>query len=398
MSKETNQNLYDDVFLGEDKNEDSHAWVSVFFKDGTKEIAEKFISVFKEKWTDIGVRDAEDFDEIGEVPVIVPSKVVITCPGGHCSTVKESIDETAKEFPSLTFFALFIYSDVQDDGYAGSYYQEYVNGNQTEVKHDDIISLDEDQTDEELIEARNKTLQNDTIPVLEAWLKKNSSLSKGTKPKKEKDITDSADYKKWLKRVSKDGNQLDNVPAEMKTAEMCQAAFDNNYEALSDMPNEMKTEAMIREAFEKCPEHEWGSIFSWVPERLRSKDICLKAIKGASYCIKRIPDALKTAEFYLEAVSTAGRALQDIPEEFKTEELCLAACQNSADAFSGVPKNYVTPEFYFTIVKGLGKNLTRVPDDIITMEMCLAAVQQAGGVLKNVPESFKTEAVCLAAV
>ena len=108
---------------------------------------------------------------------------------------------------------------------------------------------------------------------------------------------------------------------------------------------------------------------------LTTEEFCLAMVQAAGgYALQFLPDKLKTEEIYLAAVKDFGTTLEFVPDAMKTEVLCLAAVQKD------------------------GRALKFVPDALKTEALCLAAVQQDGRALEFVPDALKTEALCLAAV
>jgi len=131
-----------------------------------------------------------------------------------------------------------------------------------------------------------------------------------------------------------------------------------------------------------------GSELQYVPDKLKTESpkefgaICLEAVKNKNspwlYPIQYVPENLRTAEVCLEAVKVSGGALQYVPENLRTAELCLEAVNN-------------------------GNLLLDVPENLITEEMCLEVVRKQNtpgteSYIKYVPEKFRTVEVCVEAV
>jgi hypothetical protein len=149
--------------------------------------------------------------------------------------------------------------------------------------------------------------------------------------------------------VRQNGYALQYVPENLKTAEMCLAA--------------VKEEA--------------GSL-PYVPENLKTAEICLVAVKKDGYAIQYVPPNLMTAEMCLERVKKDGKALEDVPEKLRTAQVCLAAVKQTGWAMEHVPENLKTLEFCLKAVKQNGAALAHVPENYKTAEMCFEAVKQNG--------------------
>ena len=101
------------------------------------------------------------------------------------------------------------------------------------------------------------------------------------------------EYQKWLEVVEENGMELESVPEEFKTQEMCFAAVE-----------------------------ERGFALKWVPEELKTFELCNIAV---------------TNDF-------TGNALRYVPEEFKTFEMCDISVKNEdygcLHSFDSMPEEY----------------------------------------------------------
>jgi len=134
-------------------------------------------------------------------------------------------------------------------------------------------------------------------------------------------------------------------------------------------------------------------------DEIKTEEEALTAIKEhGGRMLEFVPDNLKTEEMCLLAVQEAGYVLEFVPEDLKTEEICLAAVQLSSSALEYVPGHMQTEEILLAVVQDDGCSLEYVPKHLKTEAICLAAVQNDGYALEYVPKHLRTEAICLAAV
>jgi hypothetical protein len=63
----------------------------------------------------------------------------------------------------------------------------------------------------------------------------------------------------------------------------------------------------------------------------------MKAVKKDGVALCFVPEEMRTAEVCLAAVKRVGRALADVPESLKTAEVCLAAVKRVGRALCFVP-------------------------------------------------------------
>ncbi|MCR5260137.1 MAG: hypothetical protein K6E40_18590 [Desulfovibrio sp.] len=68
-----------------------------------------------------------------------------------------------------------------------------------------------------------------------------------------------------------------------------------------------------------------GAELEFVPEALRTPDLCRAACEGSGWALEFVPDALKTEEMCLSAVKNNAWALEHVPKGMKTLEIVLEA-------------------------------------------------------------------------
>jgi predicted DNA-binding WGR domain protein len=200
-------------------------------------------------------------------------------------------------------------------------------------------------------------------------------------------------YSDWLSAVQENPWTLYYVPQALRTEEICAAAFAGNEKTLRYAPRIIQTEKFFLAAVQQI-----GSALEYVPEVLRTPEICLAAVQQNGRALYYVPEALRMPEICLAAVQQSGFALEYVPEALKTAELCLEAVKESGGALEYVPEALKTAELYLAAVTEVGYMLKYVPEVLKTAELCLEAVKESGGALKYVPEELKTAELCLAAV
>jgi hypothetical protein len=227
------------------------------------------------------------------------------------------------------------------------------------------------------------------------------------------------------------GHLLRFVPEALKTPELCRAAVENEGSALEYVPESLKDEELCRTAVQ-CGHQlfmgsDWegyGSALKFVPPTLRTGELCHDAVinygsfadapdtvKTAGFClavlakrwdketVNAVPDALKTAVFYLEAVKQQPRVFKYVPDALKTSEMCRAAVEKDGGNTASflwepramlqyVPARLKTPELCLLAVKQNWQSLRFVPAALKTGEMCRIAVLANGDALKYVPRSL----------
>ena len=114
--------------------------------------------------------------------------------------------------------------------------------------------------------------------------------------------------------AKKDGKNLSYVPEELKTKELCRLAVENNAIALSNVAEEFKTGVLCHIAAENI-----GYVLDDVPEELKTTDLCHMIVKKNEDALKYVPKNLKKAELYAIAYSDdrTGNDNEDVIVEDK---------------------------------------------------------------------------------
>ena len=87
----------------------------------------------------------------------------------------------------------------------------------------------------------------------------------------------------------------------------------------------------------------------------------------------------KTYEEYLELVKEKGLSLAFVPDKYRTYEICLEAIKvNPSINIDCVPDKHKTYELCFEVVKNsfLNRILSIIPDKHRTYELCLETLKQ----------------------
>ena len=79
----------------------------------------------------------------------------------------------------------------------------------------------------------------------------------------------------------------------------------------------MENNKEYQEHLEKVKEN--GYYLAYVPEELRTKELCEMAVNSRGYALAFVPIEMRTEELCEKAVQKSGRALAYVPKEFKEE-------------------------------------------------------------------------------
>lgn len=157
----------------------------------------------------------------------------------------------------------------------------------------------------------------------------------------------------------------------------------------------------------------------------QSSQMVEAAISENPFSLQYASKRLKTYEICLKAVKSEGMALQYVPKELKDRNLCLAAVASDGLSIEFVPVDYIDKEFslqavssepigsaaywFFTSVSSEMKSNIRkkekevypikfIPNKIIDKDIVYASVNAQPLSLKNIPEQYRTKEICDVAI
>jgi len=186
---------------------------------------------------------------------------------------------------------------------------------------------------------------------------------------------------------------------EIKTVEQALEAVKNFGDALKYVPEELRTAEVCLEAIRHS---EWvkgeilttGNALEFVPETLKTAELCAEAVKNNCKAIEFMPKSLITAKLCTDVVKYYCMVLQYIPEEFKTQELCIEAVKQKSGylALEYVPEKFKTTKLYIEIVKNSYWLIAQkyIPEQFRTAKFWLEVVKKDSDLITEVPEEFKT--------
>ena len=119
-------------------------------------------------------------------------------------------------------------------------------------------------------------------------------------------------------------------------------------------------------------------LIQFVPVRLRTEELCLRAIKfprNLGFVYSHIPEDILTPEFALKAVKANGLILEFLSLDLITEQIAIEAIKNNPTSIKYVPQNLITQAFYEQIIAFDKTCLKYVPKEFKTKEFLLKAVE-----------------------
>ena len=115
----------------------------------------------------------------------------------------------------------------------------------------------------------------------------------------------------------------------------------------------------------------------WIPESLRSADLCKIAVRERPSSLAHVPMALRSRALCRAAVEDDGMALEFVPEPLRTTDLCALAVGQNGLALQFVPKELRSPAICDAALQNDACALHWVPAQLKTYDICLQALERA---------------------
>lgn len=141
-----------------------------------------------------------------------------------------------------------------------------------------------------------------------------------------------------------------------------------------------------------------GANLNSVPEEFRTYEICELAMRGKRGSLKEVPLKFRDYRMCNIAVNANGANLHYVPDELKDQRMCDIAVNDHTGAYDAVPDKYKTPEMALKVAREDWEMFEYIPEKDLTYEICLIAVKKAGYLLEKVPIKFRDYKLCFTAV
>ena len=186
------------------------------------------------------------------------------------------------------------------------------------------------------------------------------------------------------------GDYIKYAAPEIINEEMCKVAVATTYYALEDIPERFRTKEICMIAFEKSP-----FSIQYFPIEYITEDLVIRAVKHSGFALGDIPEEFRTKEACLIAVSDNGHVhIKDVPSNIIDKEICLTWLKNAdfeVFPLDNIPDAIKDNDIYLAAVALYGEDLKNVPPENITQEMCDIAVKRSYRAFEYVPERFVTD-------
>ena len=184
-------------------------------------------------------------------------------------------------------------------------------------------------------------------------------------------------------------NDLKFIPERLKTKELCESIIKNNGLSLEYVPNKLKTKGMCELAVKQN-----GESLQFVSEELKTNELYELAVQNNGLSLSFIPERLRTRKICELAVKQDGLALRYVPDKCKTSEICKFAITQNGNAISSILTKYKTPELCKLAIIQNGLSLKFIPRELKTKDLCELAIKQNKLALQYVPKEYRPSELC----
>lgn len=235
-------------------------------------------------------------------------------------------------------------------------------------------------------------------------------------------------FERCMKQVALNGLNLRYVPDDKITSDLLNEALTQNGDAVKYAPDQMLTDKHLEmayrsnpssvdflpegqaESFEKKMElkepmaeyfamiEKDGRRLSEVPKKMRSKNLCMAAMKQNPRAIESVPEALRHGKIADMAIKHDGHLISEIPMQFRSEQLCEMALEKTPLAYKHMPNEYKSEKNTLRAVRSDGNLIRYTPDRLRTRSVKLAAVKQNGFAIEHLSQKQRTPEIIEAAV
>ena len=190
--------------------------------------------------------------------------------------------------------------------------------------------------------------------------------------------------------VTRSGQSIVEFKKRHRTYPVCLAAVTNDGSMFRFVPERLRDRAIHLAAIR----HHGSIHLNEVPKRYIDYELCLAAVTADGRRLDDVPDRYRDRTMYLAAVSQEGGMIRLVPPELIDKEIALAAVSNKAGALNVVPEHLHDHDLYLAATRQYCRMLTKIPEKHRNREICEIAVRFDGLLLNHVPMALRDESLC----
>jgi len=180
-----------------------------------------------------------------------------------------------------------------------------------------------------------------------------------------------------LQSVTLLGPSISYVLRKFITYELCKLAIESHGDSICGIePDTVSAE----EYYALCLQtvRKKGGMLDEIPKEVQTQELCDAAIESRCWAIEYCLDRFKTYENCFSAVMGNGKVLVHVPAKYIDEAMCMAAVKSKYPCLDKIPKEFLTKDLCEAAVKANGENVKWVPDKFMSCELGYIAITSPG--------------------
>lgn len=202
------------------------------------------------------------------------------------------------------------------------------------------------------------------------------------------------------------GKMLHDIPAHMRTREICLASFEKDWRNIAMIPDDVRTDCELDASAVENAILQDSTAISYVPAELRTEQMCINAAYGYPAYMTLVPEHCHTFDLFLAIARSIGifeKIVDILPEHCRTLDFFERTLDFCYDTLKYMPVNITTDHHRERAVRANWRALQWIsriwnPRSVNTNKLYREAVQNCGLALEYVPQDKRTPELCLAAV
>jgi hypothetical protein len=244
------------------------------------------------------------------------------------------------------------------------------------------ISKDRNRKSSEFADQQNDHKFNlpwmiEHFPALRPLVKK--AATPETEPFVQLAIADGPDAQALaLNMVKQDPHNIEHIPKNLLTPEICNEAVRIKGEMLAYIPENFRTPEICKRAIENSNifDNDKGALFGntvleFVPKKFRTEELCDIATKRDARALEFVPLDIMTPQMCMNAVKRNPWSIRSVPPELMNEDIIWQALRNPL-AIADIPPNMVTYDMARAAVQDNPAAIKGVPKDLLANHIQLA--------------------------
>lgn len=179
-----------------------------------------------------------------------------------------------------------------------------------------------------------------------------------------------------LASVTNWGPSIGYVNDEFITYELCSKAIECCESSICSIkPHLLSKQEYYNLCLQSVSNNGWN--MQYIPQEIQTQELCDVAVKAICWGYKFCLEKFKTYENSLLAVKRNGQIIEYVPRKFITQEMCEAAAKSRYPCLNHIPKEFLTKEICEMGVRANGENVRWVPEEFMSIDLAWIAINSS---------------------